>query len=217
MIRVVLVDDDALVRAGLAMILGADSEIEVVGQAGSATEGAELVQESTPDVVVMDVRMPGMDGISATRMVQEMDDPPNVLILTTFHQDDYVLGALEAGASGFLLKDTPPRELIEAVKTTASGGAVLSPEDARTLATSYAALGGTRRSHEAREKLAPLSPRELDVAQAVARGLSNAQIASLLDCTEATVKASLTRVFEKLGVGGRVGVALLVHDAALPQ
>lgn len=218
MIRVVLVDDDKLVRAGLAMILQSDPEIEVVSEASRAASGVEEVRRTKPDVVIMDVRMPGGDGIEATKQIVALEDPPRVLVLTTFHLDEYVLAAVENGAAGFLLKDTPPRELIEAVKVAASGGTILTPVDARTVADSVAQHGVVARMREARAALEPLSPRELQVARGVGRGLSNAQIAAEIGCSEATVKAHLSHVFEKVGSPNRVTLALTVHDAQLgPQ
>ncbi|GMA42172.1 response regulator transcription factor [Mobilicoccus caccae] len=212
MIRVLLVDDDALVRAGLSMILGAAEDIEIVGEAGDGEAGVAAVRTSRPDVVLMDIRMPGVDGLAATERIAALPDPPQVLVLTTFAADEYVFGALQAGAIGFLLKDTPPRELADAVRTVAAGKAMLTPEHTRALIDRYA--GGGARREEARARLEVLSDREREVAAAVARGLSNAEIAGDLYLSEATVKAHLAHVFTKLDLN-RVQVAILAHDAGL--
>lgn len=217
MIRVLLVDDDRLVRAGLSLILTSDPEISVVGEAGSAEAAVKMVEELAPDLVMMDIRMAGEDGITATGRITSGENPPRVLILTTFHADEYVLGAIEAGASGFLLKDAPPRELIAAVKVAMEGGVVLSPEDTRTLSESFAAHKPVSKRDSARGVLESLTPRELEVAEAVAQGLANAQIARKLGLSEATVKAHLTHVFEKIGSKNRVELALVVRDAELEE
>ena len=203
-ITVLLVDDDALVRAGLAMILSASPDLEV-----------EMAERLRPDVVLMDIRMPGLDGLTATARIRAQTDPPQVLVLTTFTTDEYVFGALEAGASGFLLKDTPPRELAEAVRVVASGQAMLAPNHTRALIDRYAS-GDNRRRVSAREALAALTERELDVAAAVARGGSNAEIAAELGLSDATVKVHLAHLFTKLG-RNRVQVAILAHDAGLTE
>ncbi|WP_040156364.1 response regulator transcription factor [Mobilicoccus massiliensis] len=218
MIRVLLVDDDALVRAGLSMILSAADDIEVVAEvvaeAADGEAGVEAVARSRPDVVLMDIRMPGVDGIAATQRIRALPDPPQVLVITTFRADEYVFGALRAGAIGFLLKDTPPRELADAVRTVAAGRAMLAPDHTRALIDRYA--GGGARGDEARARLAVLSEREQQVAAAVARGLSNAEIAAELYLSEATVKAHLAHVFTKLDLN-RVQVAILAHDAGLNE
>lgn len=229
MIRVGIVDDDALVRAGLQAILSSAEDIEVVGEADDGAGVPELVQRHRPDVVVMDIRMPQVDGIEATRrLVSDSDasrsdgggsgeDRPRtrVLVLTTFQLDEHVFAAIEAGASGFLLKDTPPRELIEAVRVVADGDAMLSPAHTRALIERFADSGRDHRRATARSLLESLSPRELEIAVAVAVGLSNAEIGARLFCSEATVKTHLTRVFAKLQDTNRVRLALLVHDAQL--
>ena len=224
MIRVGIIDDDALVRAGLRAILSSAEDIEVVGEADDGAGVPELVQRHRPDVVVMDIRMPQVDGIEATRrLVSESDwSEPNsneprarVLVLTTFQLDEHVFAAIEAGASGFLLKDTPPRELIEAVRVVADGDAMLSPAHTRALIERFADSGRDHRRATARSLLESLSPRELEIAVAVAVGLSNAEIGARLFCSEATVKTHLTRVFAKLQDTNRVRLALLVHDAQL--
>ncbi|MFT4218964.1 MAG: response regulator transcription factor [Microbacterium sp.] len=213
MIRVCIVDDDALVRAGLGTILSSAGDIEVVGQAANGAEVDELVRRTRPDVVVMDVRMPQVDGIEATRRLTS-EGGPRVLVLTTFRLDEHVFAAIEAGASGFLLKDTPPAELIEAVRVVAAGDAMLSPAHTRALIERYADSGREQRRDAARAVLGELSPREREVADYVAEGLSNAEIGARLFCSEATVKTHLTRVFAKLGETNRVRLAILVRDAA---
>ena len=212
MIRVAIVDDDALMRAGLGAILSSADDISVVGEAGDGAEAPELVRRTRPDVVVMDIRMPEMNGIEATRRIAG-DDGPKVLVLTTFRLDEHVFAAIEAGASGFLLKDTPPRELIDAVRIVAAGDAMLSPAHTRALIERFADSGRERRRERARLVLDQLSPREQEVVVAVAEGLSNAEIGRRLFCSEATVKTHLTRVFAKVGDANRVRLALLVRDA----
>lgn len=213
MIRVSIVDDDALVRAGLGTILSSADDIEVVGEAADGADAVDLVRRTRPDVVVMDIRMPRVDGIEATRRIAGAD-APRVLVLTTFQLDEHVFAAIEAGASGFLLKDTPPRELIEAVRVVAAGDAMLSPAHTRALIERFAGNGRELWRDAARTQLEQLSPREREIADAVAEGLSNAEIGARLFCSEATVKTHLTHVFAKLGDTNRVRLALLVRDAA---
>ena len=224
MIRVVIVDDDALVRAGLRTILSSAEDIEVIGEADDGVGVPDLVQQQRPDVVVMDIRMPRVDGIEATRQLMhassagdsaEVGSGTKVLVLTTFQLDAHVFAAIEAGASGFLLKDTPPRELIEAIRVVAAGDAMLSPAHTRALIDRFAGSGLDQRRTAARSLLKSLSPRELEIAVAVADGLSNAEVGARLFCSEATVKTHLTRVFAKLQDANRVRLALLVHDAQL--
>jgi DNA-binding NarL/FixJ family response regulator len=218
-VRVLLVDDDALVRAGLRMILGSDPTIEVVGEAADGADAVGAVtgaeQGRRPEVVLMDIRMPRMDGITATAALRALVPPPHVVVLTTFGLDEYVLGALRAGASGFLLKDTPPREIVSAVHTVAGGEAMLSPSVTRTLITRFTDGAGDGRRAVAVGRLGLLSTRELEVAVEVGRGQSNAEVAGRLYMSEATVKAHISRVLAKLEVANRVQVALLVHDAGL--
>lgn len=214
MIRVLIADDEALVRAGLAMILGSAPDLTVVGEVTDGSEVLPAVHRTNPDVVLMDIRMPTLDGLSATRQIVALAAHPQVLVLTTFDLDKYVFGALEAGAAGFLLKDTPPGELIEAVRIIAQGHAMLSPRDTRRLIDRYA--GNLPQGRQAAiERLAGLSPREQEVAAAVTKGMANTEIARRLYCSEATVKAHLTHIFTKTGCDNRVQLALLARDAGL--
>lgn len=215
MIRVMLVDDDPLVRSGLRMLLGGAAEIEVVAEAEDGDEVLAAVDRHRPDVVLMDVRMPRVDGVSAAGLLARQAAPPKVLMLTTFDADDLVLRALRAGASGFLLKDTPPAEIVRAIELVAAGDSMLSPAVTRRLIDHVAAAGeiGTPRA-DADLLLATLSPRELEVARAVGRGLANAEISAELHLSVATVKAHVSKVMEKLGVDNRVQVALLIRDAS---
>jgi DNA-binding NarL/FixJ family response regulator len=212
--RVLIVDDEALVRAGLRMILTAADDLEVVGEAEDGTEAVGAVHAHRPDVVLMDIRMPRRDGLAATRDVLALDPAPQVIVLTTFDLDDYVFRALQAGASGFLLKDTPPRELVRAVQVVAAGEAMLSPTVTRRLIGHFSD-GEAERTTRAREQLAALTPREHEVLVSVARGLSNAEIGRQLFMSEATVKAHVSKLLTKLGVANRVQVAILAHDAGL--
>jgi DNA-binding NarL/FixJ family response regulator len=215
MIRAMLVDDDALVRAGLRMLLGGAPTIEVVAEVEDGDGVLAAVDRHRPDVVLMDVRMPRLDGVSAAALLARQPAPPQVLMLTTFDADDLVLRALRAGAAGFLLKDTPPAEIVRAIELVAAGDSMLSPAVTRRLIDLVAAEGevGTPRA-DADGLLAALSPRELEVARAVGRGLANAEIAAELHLSVATVKAHVSRVMEKLGVDNRVQVALLIRDAS---
>ncbi|MEV6306657.1 response regulator transcription factor [Actinoplanes sp. NPDC051861] len=212
-VRVLIVDDDPLVRAGLSMILSGDSEVDVVGQATDGAEVPAAVAEYRPDVVLMDIRMPGVDGLAATEALRGRPGAPEVLVLTTFDADEFVLRALRAGASGFLLKDTPPGQIKQAVLRVARGEATLSPSVTRQL-IAHVASGPPDRS-QAGEQLNRLSTREREVALAVARGRSNAEISVELYMSVATVKAHVSRVLTKLDLNNRVQVALLVHDAGL--
>ena len=212
--RVALVDDDSLVRAGLAMILGADPGIEVVGQGGDGSEAVPLVQKHRPDVLLMDVRMPGLDGIAATKAVTSQPNPPRIIMLTTFDMDEYVFRALEAGASGFLLKDTPPQDLIRAVHVVASGDAMLSPTITRRMLSHFSdANPGTRQDKH--PGLDQLTERETEVLGAVGAGLSNTQIGMRLFMSEATVKAHVSKIFAKLDCTNRVQIAIIAHEAGL--
>jgi DNA-binding NarL/FixJ family response regulator len=212
-IRVLLVDDDPLVRAGLAMIIATATDMQVVGEAGDGEEALDAVRTHRPHVVLMDIRMPNMDGIRATALVRTLPQPPEVLVLTTIAADAYVLDALRAGASGFLLKDTPPAEIVAAVRQVAEGVPSLSPSVARTVIGHVAREGGAERQAAARATLGELSDREREVAVQVGRGLSNAEIGTALFLSEATVKAHVSRLLTKLDLNNRVQIAMLVHDA----
>jgi DNA-binding NarL/FixJ family response regulator len=214
-IRVFLVDDDPLVRAGLAFMMGGADDIEIVGEAADGGEVEELVDRTRPDVVLMDIRMPAMDGLTATERLRRRADAPQVVVLTTFHADEQVLRALRAGAAGFVLKDTPPAEILDAVRRVAAGDPVLSPTVTRQLMDHAAdTAADTRRAH-ARGRLAALGEREHEVAVAVGRGLSNADIAAGLFMSVATVKAHVSRILAKLDLNNRVQIALLAYDAGL--
>jgi DNA-binding NarL/FixJ family response regulator len=214
-IRVLLVDDDPLVRAGLAMIIASASDLMVVGEAGDGLEAVDSVRAHRPQVVLMDIRMPRLDGIAATASLRAMPTPPEVLVLTTFQADAYVLDALRAGASGFLLKDTPPTEILAAIRQVAGGGTTLSPSVARTVIDHIAQSAGDERRASAEAALARVSKREREVAVEIGRGLSNAEIADTLFLSEATVKAHVSRLLTRLDLNNRVQIAMLVHDAGL--
>ena len=213
-IRVLIVDDDALVRAGLTMILSSAADVEVVGEAADGVEVPGAVAAHRPDVVLMDIRMPRIDGLAATEALRARGGSPEVIVLTTFDADEFVLRALRAGASGFLLKDTPPVEILRAVRRVANGEATLSPTVTRQLIAHVAAPAVPSRGR-ATEQLDRLSEREREVALAVAQGKSNAEISTELHMSVATVKAHVSRVLTKLDLNNRVQVALLVHDAGL--
>ncbi|MFI6943755.1 response regulator [Streptomyces sp. NPDC050418] len=215
-IRLLLVDDDPLVRAGLSFMLGGDSGIEIVGEAADGSEVAELVDRTRPDVVLMDIRMPHVDGLTATEQLRARKEAPEVVVLTTFHADEQVVRALRAGAAGFVLKDTPPAEIVAAVRRVAAGEPVLSPAVTRQLISQAAAPepnGGRR--EKARQRIAELAEREREVAVAVGQGKSNAEIAAQLFMSVATVKAHVSRILTKLDLNNRVQIALLAHDAGL--
>jgi DNA-binding NarL/FixJ family response regulator len=212
-IRVVIVDDDPLVRAGLTMMIDGAEGISVVGEAADGTEVPAVVDAHAPDVVLMDLRMPRMDGIVATKRLRSRVNPPEVLVLTTFDTDEHVVRALRAGASGFLLKDTPPARIVAAIHAVAAGEPMLSPDVTRRLMAKVVADAG--QFDRARTALAALSPREREVLVAVAGGLSNADIGVDLGMSLATVKAHLTHIFTKLGAENRTQIALIAHDAGL--
>ncbi|GLX00057.1 response regulator transcription factor [Microtetraspora sp. NBRC 16547] len=212
MIRVLVADDEELVRAGLRMILQAADDVEVVAEAETGAEAVDAVARHWPHVVLMDVRMPRMDGVTALREINRSPNPPKVVMLTTFDRDEYVYGALRAGAMGFLLKDTAPRDLIGAVRAVAEGSATLSPTVTKRVIDAFTGRH-FRDAHDARQRLAVLTGREQQVVQAVARGLSNAEIARELGVSEPTVKVHVSRSMAKLGLANRVQVALLVRDA----
>ncbi len=212
-VRVLLVDDDALVRAGLRIILSSAEDLEVVGEADDGARAVAAVREHRPDVVLMDIRMAQMDGITATAALRRLDEPPQVIVLTTFQADEQVMSALRAGASGFLVKDTPPAEIINAVRLVASGDAIISPSVTRTLLSHFGDGQASDRRRAAAQRLATLTEREREVAAAIGAGASNAEIAASLFMSEATVKAHVSRLFTKLDVVNRVQIAIVVHDA----
>ncbi|MFF2525316.1 response regulator [Streptomyces liangshanensis] len=212
-IRLLIVDDDPLVRAGLTFMLGGAEDIEIVGEAADGTQVAALVERCAPDVVLMDIRMPAMDGLTATEALRSRPGAPEVLVLTTFHADEQVLRALRAGAAGFVLKDTPPDRIVSAVRRVAAGDPVLSPAVTRQLMTHVAGTSPDTRRRGAAGRLGSLAEREREVAYAVGRGRSNAEIAADLYLSVPTVKAHVSRVLAKLGLNNRVQIALLVHDA----
>jgi len=212
-IRVALVDDDPLVRSGLALMLGGDARLAVIGEAGNGRDGVELAMRERPDVVIMDIRMPVMDGLAAVRELARRGCPARILVLTTFDADDMVLTALRDGAAGFLLKDTPPAELVDAVHRAARGEPILSPSVAgQVIAAATRGAGGDA---GARALMDALTDREREVALAVARGLSNAEIARELFMGVATVKTHIGRLFTKLQASNRVQIARRVHEAGL--
>jgi DNA-binding NarL/FixJ family response regulator len=211
-IRVVVADDQQLVRSGFRMILRADSELEVVGEGADGIEAVELARELTPDVVLMDVRMPRVDGIEATRRIARLSDGPRVLVLTTFDLDEYVFGALRAGASGFLLKDAPEEHLLAAIRVVADGGSLFAPTVSRRLIERFAALDG---SETTPPSLDALTARETEVLRLLARGRSNAEIAAELVVSEHTVKTHVARVLGKLGLRDRIQAVILAYETGL--
>jgi DNA-binding NarL/FixJ family response regulator len=213
-IRILIVDDDPLVRSGLALILGGAPTLAVVAQAADGAAGIAAVAEHRPDVVLMDIRMPVMDGLEATEALAARDAAPKVIVLTTFDADDYVMRALAAGASGFLLKDTAPGDIVDAIHKVARGEPMLSPSVTSTLIQQVTTQQSPDRA-AALARLERLTEREHEVALAVGRGLSNAEIARELFLSVPTVKAHIGRLFAKLEVENRVQIALCVHDAGL--
>ena len=214
-VTVVVVDDDALVRAGLRLILGGAPDITVVGEATDGEQALEVVGSTSPRVVLMDIRMPRVDGVEATAALAATAHPPQVIVLTTFDADEYVLSALRAGASGFLLKDTPPEAIVDAVRRVATGEPMLSPAITSSLIRRVTSHSDDDRAARARATLERLTDRELEVAVAVCNGGSNADIAAELYMSVATVKAHVSRLLTKLDAANRVQVAMLVHDAGL--
>ena len=211
MIRVLLADDQRLVRSGFRMILKAEPGIEVVGEAGDGVEAVSLSRELRPDVVLMDVRMPKVDGIEATRRLMRLEHPPRVLVLTTFDLDEYVYDALRAGSSGFLLKDAPEEQLVAAIRIAADGGATFSPSVTRRLVEEFA----RRRAGTPPPELATLTEREREVMILVARGLSNAEIAARLVVSDHTVKTHVARVLSKLGLRDRTQAVVAAYESGL--
>ena len=218
-IRILIVDDDALVRSGLRMMLEGARQLEVVGEASDGGEVLAAVDAHHPDVVLMDLRMPRVDGLAAMELLRQQPRAPEVIVLTTFDADELVLRALRAGAGGFLLKDTPPADIVRAIELIAAGEGMLSPTVTRRLIAHVAgsAAGAQARSDAARERLAVVSQREREVAIAIGHGKSNAEIAGELYMSVATVKAHVSRLLAKLGAENRVQIALLVQDAAIDR
>ena len=214
--RVLLVDDQPLLRTGFRMILSAEPDLQVVGEAGEGAAAVELARRLRPDVVLMDIRMPGMDGIQATRALAGpgVEDPLKVLMLTTFGQDEYVVESLRAGASGFLLKDAPAEDLVEAIRVIAAGEALLAPSVTRRLLDRVASRLPPANDN-AVPALSELTERELEVLKLVARGLSNAEIAEKLVVSETTVKTHVSRILGKLGLRDRVQVVILAYETGL--
>jgi DNA-binding NarL/FixJ family response regulator len=214
-IRVLIVDDDPLLRAGLKLMLGGAPDIRVVGEAGDGTNVSSLVDQFSPDVVLMDIRMPHTDGLTATETLRRRSGAPEVIILTTFDADEHVLRALRAGAAGFVLKDTPPAEIVESVRRVVNGQPVLSPAVTKRLITRVAASGQDQRKTKATERLSELNDREREIAVAVGEGKSNAEISATLYLSVPTVKTHVSRILTKLDLNNRVQIALLAHDAGL--
>jgi DNA-binding NarL/FixJ family response regulator len=214
-VGVLIVDDDPLVRAGLAMMLGGAPDLRVVGEAGDGGEVPAMVDRYAPDVVLMDIRMPSVDGLAATEALRARRRAPEVIILTTFDADEHVLRALRAGAAGFVLKDTPPDEIVAAIRRVAKGQPVLSPAVTRRLIDRVAGSDHDRRRGDARDRLALLNDREREVAVAVGQGSSNAEIAAALFLSVPTVKTHVSSILAKLDLNNRVQIALLAHDAGL--
>jgi DNA-binding NarL/FixJ family response regulator len=211
-IRVLIADDQSLVRAGFRLVLENHEDVEVVGEAANGEQAVHGVARLEPDVVLMDIRMPELDGIAATRQITERH-AARVLVLTTYDLDEYVYDALQAGASGFLLKDTPPAQLTEGIRAVASGEALLAPTVTRRLIEEFARVGPVPRAHE--DELAELTARELEVLKLLARGMSNAEIAAALVLGETTVKTHVTHVLSKLGLRDRVQAVVLAYESGL--
>lgn len=212
-VSVLIVDDDPLLRTGLRMMLDGADGIRVVGEAADGTEVEDQIRRTAPDVVLMDIRMPGMDGLAATMRLRARQPAPEVIVLTTFDADAHVLGALRAGAAGFVLKDTPPPEIVAAIHRVAHGDPVLSPSVTRRLMNRVAESDQDRRRRQAQDRLAVLNERERAVADEVGSGKSNAEIAADLYLGVPTVKTHVSNILTKLDLNNRVQVALLVHDA----
>ncbi|WP_084522500.1 response regulator [Nocardia inohanensis] len=211
MISVLLVEDQALVRAGFRMVVDSQPDMRVVGEAGDGPTGVDAAANLAPDVVVMDVRLPGLDGIEATRRILTAPDPPRVLVLTTYDLDDYALAAVRAGASGFLLKDAPPEQFLSALRSVHAGDAVLAASTTRRLLGRLAPPIDTA----AQRLVATLTERETSVLREMARGLSNAEVARALSIGEGTVKTHVRHILTKLAVRDRVQAVILAHEAGL--
>ena len=214
-VRVVIADDQGMVRSGFTTLLNSEPDIEVIGEAVNGQEAVTRAIQLRPDVILMDVRMPVLDGLQATRQITAMDGAPRVLVLTTFDLDDYVYQALRWGASGFLLKDASARELAEAVRVVAAGDALLSPGVTRRLIAEFARMGAPR--GPSRKTLQDLTERETEVLALVARGLSNAEIAGRLVLAEQTVKTHVSRILMKLGLRDRTQAVVLAYETGLVQ
>ncbi|WP_246063958.1 response regulator [Nonomuraea longispora] len=213
-LRIVIVDDDPMVRTGLSLILGGEPDLDLAGEAADGRQAMTVIRDLRPDVVLMDIRMPHQDGLTTTELLLKSPSPPRILVLTTFDADDMVLRALQLGAHGFLLKDTPPPKMIEAVRACARGEPVLSPSVAQQVIAAATGRHDPRRP-QALEELSRLTEREREVAVEIAKGGSNTEIAASLCVSVATVKANITRIFAKLGTDNRVHVAMKVRDAGL--
>jgi DNA-binding NarL/FixJ family response regulator len=212
-VRVLIADDQSLVRAGFRLVLENQPEIEVVGEAADGRQAVHGAARLRPDVVLMDIRMPELDGIAATREITAADRPARVLVLTTYDLDEYVYDALQAGASGFLLKDTPPAQLVDGIRAVAGGEALLAPTVTRRLIEEFARIGPAHRARPA--ALDGLTPRELDVLRLLARGMSNAEIAAALVLSDTTIKTHVTHVLGKLGLRDRVQAVVLAYESGL--
>ena len=214
-VRVLLADDQPLVRAGLEMIVDAAEDLEVVGQAADGVEAVALAASACPDVVLMDVRMPGMDGIEATGRILAAADAPRVVMLTTFDLDEYVFAAFRAGASGFLLKDAERRDIVAAVRAAAAGEALVSPSVTRRLIEHFAAGGPAAAPPRRPAALDELTPRELEVLELIGRGLNNGELAERLVVSDSTVKTHVSRILWKLGLRDRVQAVILAYEAGI--
>ncbi|MFC3385116.1 response regulator [Couchioplanes azureus] len=212
--RVMVVDDQLMVRAGIAAIVDAEADLTIVGEAGDGAAALEVAARVRPDVVLMDIRMPGMDGLTATARLTAAPQPPRVLVLTTFHQDAYVFEALKAGASGFVLKDTEPADLLAAIRVVADGEAMLSPAVTRRLIDAFAG-GAVIAAPGDDPRLSGLTPREREVLVSIARGMSNAEIGAALGITTGTVKAHVNALLAKLGVRDRVQATIVAYNLGL--
>ncbi len=210
--RILIADDEAMVRAGLRMLIDSEPDLTVVGEAADGVEAIEAVRRARPDLVLMDIRMPRLDGLSAARAVLELDDPPKVVMLTTFGEDEYLYEALRLGTSGFLLKVAPPEQLLQALHAVAEGKALIDPAVTRRVIEAFVRHGGRR---ERPPELDELTPRELEVLGLVARGLSNAEIANELIVTHATVKTHINRVLMKLRLRDRTQAVVLAYESGV--
>ncbi|MER7464117.1 response regulator transcription factor [Streptomyces sp. NPDC097981] len=214
-IRVMLVDDQVLLRTGFRMVLAAQPDMEVVAEAGNGLEALEVLRATKVDVVLMDVRMPKLDGVEATRRICEQDEHPDVIILTTFDLDEYAFSGLKAGASGFMLKDVPPAELLAAIRSVHSGDAVVAPSTTRRLLDRFAPMLPTNTQEPQNKEVERLTEREREVMLLVAQGLSNGEIAARLVLSEATVKTHVGRILTKLNLRDRVQVVVLAYETGL--